>query len=90
MLYSLHSNDLIVCKYTLVLQSDIQKSKIKMCRTIILPIVLCVCEAWCLILREEHRLRVFESGVAIECIFSLKRDEVTQEGILHNKELYDL
>jgi len=27
----------------------------------ILPVVLCECETWSLILREEHRLRVFEN-----------------------------
>jgi hypothetical protein len=29
--------------------------------TIILPVVLYGCETWCLTLREEHRLRVFEN-----------------------------
>ena len=31
--------------------------------TIILPVVLCGCETWSLALREERRLRVFESRV---------------------------
>ena len=31
--------------------------------TIILPVVLCGCETWSLTLREERRLRVFESRV---------------------------
>jgi hypothetical protein len=31
--------------------------------TIILPVVVYVCETWSLILREEHRLRVFENSV---------------------------
>jgi hypothetical protein len=34
------------------------------------------CETWSLTLREEHRLRVFESRV-LRRIFGLKRDEVT-------------
>jgi hypothetical protein len=34
--------------------------KIKIYKTIILPGVLYGCETWSLILREEHRLRVFE------------------------------
>jgi hypothetical protein len=32
-------------------------------KTIILPVVLYGCETWSLILREEHRLRVFENRV---------------------------
>jgi hypothetical protein len=35
--------------------------KIKIHRTIILPIVLYGCETWSLTLREDHRLRVFEN-----------------------------
>ena len=37
--------------------------KIKIYRTIILPVVLCGCENWSLTFREEHRLRVFENRV---------------------------
>ena len=37
--------------------------KIKICRTIILPIVLYGCETWSLTLREERKLRVFENKV---------------------------
>jgi hypothetical protein len=33
--------------------------KIRICKTIILPVVLYGCEIWSLTLREEHRLRVF-------------------------------
>jgi hypothetical protein len=32
-------------------------------KTDIFPVILCVCEIWCLTSREEHRLRVCESGV---------------------------
>ena len=51
--------------------------KIKMYRTIILPVVLYGCETWLLTLREERRLRVFENRVLR--IFGRKRDEVTRE-----------
>jgi hypothetical protein len=34
--------------------------KIKIYKTVILPVVLYGCETWSLTLREEHRLRVFE------------------------------
>ena len=50
--------------------------KIKIYRTIILPIVLCGCESWSLTLREEHRLMVFENRVLR--IFGHKRYEVTR------------
>src|SRR5215475_10318567 len=50
--------------------------KIKMYRTIILPLVLYGCETWSLTLREERRLRIFENRVSRR-IFGSKRDEVT-------------
>jgi hypothetical protein len=61
-----------------------------MYKTIILPLVLYGCETWSLILREEHRLRVFENWV-LRRIFGPKKDEVTGEWRkLHNEELRDL
>ena len=64
--------------------------KIKIYGTIILPVVLYGCETWLLILREEHRLRVFENRV-LRRIFGPKRDGVTGEWRkLHNEELNDL
>jgi hypothetical protein len=47
--------------------------KIKIYRTIILPVVLYECETWSLTLREECRLRVFENKV-------LKKNIWAQEG----------
>ena len=38
-------------------------NKIKIYRTIILPVVLYGCETWSLTLGEERRLRVFENRV---------------------------
>ena len=35
--------------------------KIKIYRTVILPVVFYGCETWSLTLRDEHRLRVFEN-----------------------------
>ena len=67
-----------------------KKLKIKIYRTIILPIVLYGCESWSLTLREECRLRVFETRV-LRRAFGPKRDEVTGEWRkLHNEELSDL
>ena len=40
-----------------------KKLKIKIYRTVILPVVLYGCETWWLKLREERRLRVFENRV---------------------------
>ena len=37
--------------------------KIKIYRAVILPMVLYGCEAWSVILREEHKLRGFENRV---------------------------
>jgi len=64
--------------------------KIKIYRTIILPVVLYGCETWSLTLREECRLRVFENRV-LRKVFGPKRYEVTGEWRrLHNEELNDL
>ena len=64
--------------------------KIKVYRTIILPVVLYGCETWSLTLREERKLRVFENMV-LRRIFGPSRDEVTGEWRrLHNEELNDL
>ena len=64
--------------------------KIKIYRTIIVPLVLYGCETWSLTLREERRLRVFENRV-LGKVFGPKRDEVTEERRkLHNEKLYDL
>jgi len=52
--------------------------KIKIYRTIILPVVLCGCEIWSPTLREECRLRVFKNRV-VRKICGPKRDEVTGE-----------
>jgi len=52
--------------------------KIKIYRTIILPVVFYGCETWSLTLRKEHRLRAFENRV-LRRIFGPKRDEVTWE-----------
>jgi hypothetical protein len=41
----------------------IKEPKIKIYKTVILPVVLYGCETWSLILGEEHRLKVFESSV---------------------------
>jgi hypothetical protein len=49
--------------------------KIETYKSIILPVVLYGCETWSVTLREEHRLKVFESRVP-KRIFGLKRNEM--------------
>jgi hypothetical protein len=64
--------------------------KVKIYKTIILSLALYGCETWFLILREEHKLRVFENRV-LRRIFGLKRYEVTGEWKkLHIEELHIL
>jgi len=64
--------------------------KIKIYRTVILPVVLYVCETLSFTLREERRLSVFENRV-LRGILGPKRDEVTEEARkLHDEELNDL
>jgi hypothetical protein len=64
--------------------------KVKIYKTIILPVILYGCETWSFTLRKERRLRVFENTVQRK-IFGPKRDEVTGEWRkLHNEELHNL
>jgi hypothetical protein len=51
--------------------------KIKIYRTITLPIVLYGCKTWLLTLWEEHSLRTLENKV-LRRIFGPRRDEVTR------------
>jgi len=52
--------------------------KIKIYRTIILPVVSYGFETWLLTLRVKHKLKVFENRV-LRRIFGTERDEVTGE-----------
>ena len=52
--------------------------KIKIYRTVILPLGLYGCETWSLTLREERKLSVFEK-MALRRIFGPRKDEVTGE-----------
>jgi hypothetical protein len=63
--------------------------KIKIYKTVILPVVLYGCETWSLIMREEHRLRVFENR-ELRRIFGPKRKEDASWRKLHNDELHSL
>jgi hypothetical protein len=64
--------------------------KVKIYRTIILPVVFCGCETCSITLREEHSLRVFENRV-LRRIFGPRRDELMEEWRkLHSGELPNL
>jgi hypothetical protein len=64
------------CVELLVLSKNI---KIRIYKTIILPVVLCGCETWSLTLREEHRLRVFENRVLRKIFGPKRRKETTRK-----------
>ena len=75
---------------SLFLQVCIQNLKIKICRILIMGVVLYGCQTWSFTLREERRLRVFHNRV-LRRIPGPKRDEATGKWrILHNKEHHDL
>jgi len=61
-----------------VFQFAIKNLKIKIHKTIILPVVMHECETCSLTLREGRRLRMSESRV-LGRIFGQKRDEVLGE-----------
>ena len=56
-----------------------KKLKVKSYKAIILPIVLYGCETWSLTMREECRLRVFESKV-LRKIFGLRQIKLQENG----------
>jgi hypothetical protein len=67
-----------------------RKVKVKLHKTVILPVVLYGCKTWSLTLREEHRLWVFLNKFLWR-ISGPKRDEVTADWRkLHNEELHIL
>jgi hypothetical protein len=73
-----------------VLSPAVKNVKVRIYKTIILPVVLYGCETCSLTVREEHKLRVFENRV-LRRIFGPKRDGVTGGWRkVHNEELHDL
>jgi hypothetical protein len=63
--------------------------KIKIYKTVILPVVLYECETLSLTLGQEHRLRVFENRV-LRKISGPKREKDGSWRKLHNDALHDL
>jgi hypothetical protein len=81
-------NSCIACYYSVqtLLSSCLLSKNIdfRICKTIILPVVLYGCETWSLTLREEHILKVFENRV-LGRIFGPRGSRK-----LHKEELCDL
>jgi hypothetical protein len=50
--------------------------KVRIYKTVILPVVLYGCETWSLTVREEHKLKLFEKRL-LRRIFGTTRDAVT-------------
>jgi hypothetical protein len=79
----------IIQSKSFVFPSHIKNLKIKIYKSVILPVVLYGCETRSLTLREEHRLRVSENRV-LRRIFGPKREENGLWRKLHNDELHSL
>jgi hypothetical protein len=73
--------------YSCLLYNDI---KIKIYRTVILPVVLYGCETWSCKLRGQHRLRVFENRVLRKIFMSVRGRVIGEWRKLHAVELHDL
>ena len=63
--------------------------KIKIYKTVILPVVLYGCEAWSLTLRKECKLSVFKNRI-LRRIFGPKSDGNGEWRRLNNEELHNL
>ena len=74
---------------TFCLLDSSKNFKIKIYKTIILPVVLYGCEAWYLTVREESRLKIFENRI-LRRVFEPKRDENGERLRLHNEEFHSL
>jgi hypothetical protein len=64
---------------------------INICGTIVMPVVLCGCETWSVILREEHRLRLFQNRVLKMIVGCKWGGKKVPEGMkkLYSQELHD-
>jgi hypothetical protein len=87
----LNSGNACYCSVQNLLSSCLisENLKIKIYKTVILPVVLYGCETWSLTLGEEHRLRVFENRV-LRRIFGPEREEDGSWRKLHSDELHSL
>jgi hypothetical protein len=65
-------------------------SQIKICKTLILPVVLYECETWSVTLSKEHRLRVFENRVLRRMFGHLREELAGGWRRPHNEKLHNL
>jgi hypothetical protein len=72
-----------------VFPSHIEKLKIKLYKTVILPFGLYRCETWSLTLGEEHRLMIFENRV-LRKTFGPKMEEDGSWRKLRKDEIHNL
>jgi hypothetical protein len=79
------------CNRGMLLSSRLlsKNTKIRIYKTIILPVVLYGCEIWSLILSPKHKLKIFENRV-LGRIFGPKRDEIIAGWRKLHNELYKL
>jgi hypothetical protein len=75
--------------YYSVQNLHIKKLKIKIYKTVILPVVPYGCKTWSLNMGEKHRLAVFENRM-LRRIFGLEREGGGSWRKLHNDELHSL
>jgi hypothetical protein len=69
---------------------SVKNIKIKIYKTVILPVVLYECETWSLTIREENRLGVFENRI-LRRIYGRLREEMSGGWRkLHNEEHHNL
>jgi hypothetical protein len=66
-----------------------QNIRIKVYRIIILPFISYGFETWCLILRKEHRMRVFANWLQRKTCESRMDDVKRDWRKLHNDELHN-
>jgi hypothetical protein len=84
--------------FTIFLSSHLHSKhfKIKIYKTVILPVVLYVYETWSFTLREEHRLGMFENWVLRRIFGPEEEEEEEEEEVVggyrrwHNKEPHNL
>jgi hypothetical protein len=65
-----------------------KNAKIKIYRTVILPVILHACVTWSLILRDEHKLRVCDNRALRKISGSERDEEIGKWRRLHNEKLY--
>ena len=69
---------IIMCRFFCLSICNPKNVKIKVYCALIMPVALFGCENWSLILKKEHRLKVYENMV-LRSVCGPKREEVKGE-----------